>query len=273
MSTDSRGILIEKISHEGKIINLIQDGIVPGGTKGRAAGDYLRTIDSKVIVYAGPATGYAQVALAHWGKILDKKIVLFLSGSRPIYGFTKVTKYAKQINPSIEIHLGKILKDCTQNAINYCSRSANNIAVQGAASPYLLKFGFDDELFISILGTKLLEAGLEIEGKTVWITVGSGTVLRTLLSITKTTKFKCVTVGKGMYEDQYSPSDWTRLTIYKAPEYFTQDAVHQPPYNSLSNYDAKLWQFAMVDAQHDDYIFNIASRVPVNGIPAEGHNY
>jgi hypothetical protein len=45
--------------------------------------------------------------------------------------------------------------------------------------------------------------------------------------------------------DTFSPDDQKRITLYTAPEKFTQSAQTRPPYSSLLNYD-------------EDYIWNVA---------------
>jgi len=54
--------------------------------------------------------------------------------------------------------------------------------------------------------------------------------------------------------DTFSPDDQKRITLYTAPEKFTQSAQTRPPYSSLLNYDAKVWQFVL----DEDYIWNVA---------------
>ena len=43
-----------------------------------------------------------------------------------------------------------------------------------------------------------------------------------------------------------------------APEQFQDAALLPPPYPSVPNYDAKLWQFVLQAGQAGDYVWNVA---------------
>jgi hypothetical protein len=45
--------------------------------------------------------------------------------------------------------------------------------------------------------------------------------------------------------------------LFIAPEPFYEKSRRLPPYPSVSNYDAKLWQFVMEKGQEGDYIWNV----------------
>ena len=49
--------------------------------------------------------------------------------------------------------------------------------------------------------------------------------------------------------------------LYIAPEKFWEQALEQPPYPSVSTYDAKLWQFVLQDAEPNDYIWNVGKDI------------
>ena len=58
---------------EGFII--VRDDLLPGGTKRRVAGVLLKGAEE--FVYASPAYGYAQIALAYACKDADKRATIF----------------------------------------------------------------------------------------------------------------------------------------------------------------------------------------------------
>jgi hypothetical protein len=44
-----------------------------------------------------------------------------------------------------------------------------------------------------------------------------------------------------------------------APEKFWETALSQPPYPSVSSYDAKLWQFVQQHGREGDFVWNVAA--------------
>ena len=244
-------IKVETVTNKGRTFHVIQEAQVTGGSKSRAIYAFMQARDEyNEFVYAGPATGYAQYALAYCAKLLDKKATVFLS-SCPRVGNTIPTQGA--IDNGATIIRSIQLKDAQEAAREYCS---------GDTSRFLCPFGMDDTEFHQIFVDKLRAAGMpDIAGNvTIWVTVGSGTLLRVLLEIYPNNKFGCVVVGKNIWEDQFKPEDWARMTIYKSDLFFTQNVKKRnaPPYNSVPNYDAKVWEFVRRFGKSGDYIYNVA---------------
>lgn len=236
------------IPHEGKTFYLIQDHAVIGGTKTRGLYQYIKSKPQYAeFIYAGPATGNAQFALAYCCSLLGKRATVFLS-SVPRVGNTEPTKNALKYG------------------IHIAGKFATLAAAQEASKEYaaedperlLCPFGLDDEEFIEILRANLRSAfSADFAPSTIWITVGSGTVLRTLLRLFPNAKYKCVLVGRNIWEDQFTAAQWAQLTLYRAPEKFHENAKFVPPYESLRNYDAKLWRFVAEFGQDGDHIWNV----------------
>ena len=47
--------------------------------------------------------------------------------------------------------------------------------------------------------------------------------------------------------------------MYSAPEKFWKPDNIMPPYQSIPEYDAKVWQFVLDKGEHNDIIWNTAS--------------
>lgn len=79
----NRPITVLKVFSPDKLrqFNVFDDSVSVGGTKQRLLGRFVETIDSKVqeVIYAGPDTGLAQVALAYCCLLYKKKSVVFLN--------------------------------------------------------------------------------------------------------------------------------------------------------------------------------------------------
>lgn len=242
-------VVVVPVTYQDKTFNVIQESGVIGGSKSRGMYSFIQAhSEYEEFVYAGPATGYAQYALAYCTNLLGKKATIFLS-SVPPSGNTIPTRGA--IKYGAKIFKRIYLEQVQNEAKLYCDVNPTR---------FLCPFGMDNDEFRGMLQDNLEKSGMpNIEGADMWVTVGSGTLLKVLLKIYPDTHFNCVIVGKQIWPDMFG-EDWGRLTIYKSPLKFTQNARREdiPPYNSVKNYDAKLWYFAKKFGKSGDYIFNVA---------------
>lgn len=260
------GIIVERLQVEirkqCKTFFVVRDDKLEAGTKQRALPFYILQQDPKYdeFLYAGPATGFAQLALAYSCSKLHKKAIVFLSSAS---GPIPITQFARKTF-STAFKVGgtyRTLRDAEQAAKNY---------VGSHPSAFLMPFGLDSEDFIEVMREKIVQSlpkDLE-EPRRVWIATGSGTLLRTLLKIWKRAEFFPVLVGRNIWEDQFpNEGDWERihgnqLEKYRAPEKFHERASVLPPFDSLSNYDAKLWQKVLLYGEDGDLIWNVAGNKP-----------
>jgi hypothetical protein len=63
-----------------------------------------------------------------------------------------------------------------------------------------------------------------------------------------------VQVGKKIWPDQLEEN---RTTLYISEERFTEKALIQPDYPTVSTYDAKLFTFFLKYGLDGDYIWNV----------------
>jgi hypothetical protein len=139
---------------------------------------------------------------------------------------------------------------------------------------FLIPFGLDSDDYNEILESQLRKAIPEDfpTPKTLWLTVGSGTILRVLGKIWPNTQFMPVQVGKKLWEDQYTPDLWKRIGGYsrieklKAPQKFFEPVSRKlrPPYPSVASYDAKVWQHILQEGEEGDFIWNVAKDIDFN---------
>jgi hypothetical protein len=234
------------IEYNNNKFTVYDDSKIIGGTKSRLLNKLLPTLEEKEIIYAGPSTGLAQVALAYTAKFYNKKATIFLSSydkDKPEL-VNQAKKYgAKIIYPKIPV-----LKVVQKVAEKYASKSSDRL---------LLPFGLRNEQNFKLFRKALLEVLKdEHHPKRLWLVAGSGFLLDVLHSIWANTEFMVVQVGKKVWPDQLENK---KHQLFIAPEGFTENAKSQPPYDTVPWYDAKLWQFFEKHNKKDDCIWNVGS--------------
>lgn len=218
------------------------------GTKERITANYVAAKMKegfREFVYAGPVNAMGAFALAQGCVENNVRCTLFLIG-------TRLSKQAKGFPSNIVIYL-------VQNNL----RELNVIAekyVQENNKRLLVPFGINDVLYKDLLLNSIRNDCRinNLKPQRMWLAVGSGTLLSVLLEIFPQTEFHVVQVGKKLWVDIFSADDQKRIYLYSAPERFTQPSKLRPPYSSLLNYDAKVWQFVISLGQDGDYIWNVA---------------
>jgi hypothetical protein len=245
-------VIIQEIEN----FNVIRDDLLPGGTKQRAIIPFLKEKLREgftEIAYAGPAQGVAQAALGTAAKILNFSAHMFFSGRRgPISHFTE----------EIGVHMHPIagpLKECQETAIKWAAADKKR---------FLLPFGLRDENFQNMLVAALKQSfpilPENFSGRSenisqgiahMWVVGGSAVLLNCLYSVFPTTFFHVIQVGRAITMDMIDPA---RTQIFVHPEKFNMPANLMPPYNSVDNYDAKVWFYAKKYGRPGDFIWNVA---------------
>jgi len=255
---------------DSNIINVIDDGKLLGGTKQRALIRFIEHYsDYDEFVYAGPSIGFAQIALTAACVKMHKKATLFIQNTQDV--LPHLTFWCQKMGANVFMYYDKLT--VTEEAAKEYVESKNNKA-------FLIPFGLESPIYTKFLYEELSKVIVpEINPKRLWLVVGSGTLLRVLARIWPNTEFFPVQVGKGIWEDQYDPDVWIRMggkdriEKLKAPQKFFDSVYGRnlPPYDSVSNYDAKVWQQAIKYAKSGDYIWNVAS--DVNVFKCDDENY
>jgi threonine dehydratase len=187
-------------------------------------------------VYASPAYGYAQVALAHACRELSKRATIFTAKRGVLH--SRTAEAARAGAKVVQVPTG-YLSNVTAKARAYAE----------AAGATLLPFGFDTAEFGEALAD--VARALPVEPREVWTVAGSGTLSRALQRAWPSATFYAVQVGK--------PPAVGRAALLAAPESFERDARVCPPFPSCSNYDAKAWRFIVRQASPGALFWNVAA--------------
>lgn len=214
-------------------ILVVRDDLIPGGTKQRVLPQILPP--GNEYVYASPACGYAQVALAYTCERLGKRATIFTAARKIPHARTLEAAAAGAVVVPVKCGYLSVVQAAARR---YCQET-------GAI---LMPFGFDSIAFLDALAG--VARGLPIRPQEVWTVAGSGTLSRALQLAWPTARVYAVQVGKV--------PDVGRAELYVAPEKFEQGAKVMPPFPSCANYDAKAWAFIQKWASPGSLFWNVA---------------
>lgn len=217
---------------EGVLV--VRDDLVAGGTKVRAVEALMN--GKREYVYASPASGYAQIALAIGCKAKGKQATVFTAKRNVMHTRTRQAKEAG----------AKIVQVPFGYLTNVQAKARAYAELVGAC---LLPFGFDSEEIRSALAG--VARSIPINPKEVWTVAGSGTLSRALQAAWPDAKFYAVRIGKE--------PNVGRASLLNAPEVFEADAKEPPPFPSCPNYDAKAWRFIKQHASPGALFWNVAA--------------
>lgn len=224
---------VEISEHDG--IRVVRDDLIEGGSKVRVAPGLLAGADEWV--FAGPAQGYAQLALAIACEAMGKRATFFCAERREPAPITKLAlAHGLQV---IFVPAGRI-SVVQHRARAYCELTGARFVELGLKLP-----GMEDALCEL---ARSIEAPAEA-----WVTAGSGTLCRALARAWPEAEIHAVQVGMR-------PQLPERAKLWVAPERFEQDASGPlPPFPSAINYDAKAWRFVAEHASPGALFWNVGA--------------
>lgn len=215
-------------------VYVVRDDYIPGGTKRRVIGQMIA--GAQEVVYASPAYGYAQVALAYACRDIGIRATVFTARRKRYHARTIEAREA-----------GAQVIGVPYGYLSVVQKAAREYAEAHGA--LLLPFGFDTPEFIEALAS--VARRIPVDPSEVWTVAGSGTLSRALQLAWPQAQFHAVQVGR--------PPNIGRATLYTAPEPFERDARVPPPFPSTSNFDAKAWRFILRHASEGALFWNVAS--------------
>lgn len=225
---------------------VVRDDETPGGSKVRALLAVLPAFAATEVVYASPAAGFAQIALALAARTLGKRATIFTAARTTLHHCSLT---AQQAGARIEQVPHGYLSHVQAKARAYCD----------ATGALLLPFGLDDPAYITALAGVARDTGEQPDE--VWCVAGSGVLARALRQAWPAAHLCVVVIGK----EPVLPSD--NVTVYRAPETFETPAQQPPPFASCAHYDAKAWRFMQAHAQPGALFWNVAGDAVPEGVP------
>jgi hypothetical protein len=219
------------VEHEG--IHVVRDDLFQGGTKAR----YVAALfdGTEEVVYASPAEGGAQTALAIVAGELGKRATIFVA--KRARGSIMAKSYGAKVYQVSPGYLSVV----QARAAAYCAATGARLA----------PFGYP--------GDRRGRPGKGLAPDEVWCAAGSGVLARGLAAAWPQAVRYVVEVGRKL-----SAADVAGASIVISPLRFYQSCRSRPPFPSDPHYDAKAWGIASTERGPGVVLFwNVAG-------PAEG---
>ena len=207
--------------HRG--IMVIRDDLFPGGTKARYIGRVFDHADEAV--YASPAEGGAQTALATAARALGKRATIFVAQrAKPHARTLEAARLGAKVVPVSPGYLSVV----QARAKEYCRNT-------GA---FLIPFGAEIPGAVEAIAAAARATGLDPEE--VWCAAGSGVLARGLAAAWPKARRHVVQVGRDL-----SPREVAGAQVHRYPLTFGKVAKITPPFPSDPHYDAKAWEVCL----------------------------
>jgi hypothetical protein len=208
-------------NHNGVLV--VRDDLFLGGTKARFIPSLFNGVTE--VVYASPAEGGAQTALATVAALLGKRATIF--GARRAHLHPR-TLMAKRLGAQIVLVSPGYLNVVQARAREYCQEHGARLA----------PFGFDVPGAVQAIAQAALSIGEEPDE--VWCAAGSGVLARGLAQAWPNARRHVVQVGRAL-----SAKDVAGAMIHKYPKPFEWAIKKLLRFPSDPHYDAKAWEYCV----------------------------
>lgn len=217
-------------------IRVVRDDRTPGGTKVRILPCLYESWPEHAFVYAGPAEGYAQVAMGYAAAATGKASYYFVAKRRQ--------RHARTIEAAVA---GCRIIEVGHGRLNVVRARARAFAEKHSAR--MLPLGIDCPEAIALVAAAARALPIA-EPAEVWCVAGSGVLTRGLQAAWPDAAHHAVQIGQR--------PNVGAARLWQAPEPFGRDAELPPPFPSCSNYDAKAWRFVIEHARPGALLWNVA---------------
>ena len=218
------------IEHDDVFV--VRDDLFPGGTKARFLPILFEGADE--VVYASPAEGGAQTALATVASQLGKRATIFVAKREQPHPRTLMAT-----------RLGAQIMQVSPGYLNVVQARAIKYSHQTGA--VLAPFGFDIPGAAQAIAQAALSIGIQPDE--VWCAGGSGVLARGLAQAWPNASCHVVQVGRAL-----SPNDVAGATVHEYPKPFKW-AMKLPPFPSDPHYDAKAWELCLAHKGSSGVLF------------------
>lgn len=232
---------IQITKHEGvKVIR--EDKVLVGGTKTRIGEFLFSQITNKVVVYVVPRFGLAGAAIMELCKLYNKEAIFFMPACKEI---SDHQAYVIDQKPK-EVHFKRIAAMPNLNRI--AEKYANLHGYE------FIPFGLNHYMVIAG-AIRVCEDLLKKykEPDQLWTAVSTGVLTRGLQIGFENTDMRGVAVARNMKAGELG-----RTNIISEPLSFHAKEKELPPFNTVGNYDAKVWKYIPKNTNKNIWFWNVA---------------
>jgi hypothetical protein len=202
---------------------VVRDDFIQGGTKARFLPALFKEVDE--LVYASPAEGGAQTALATVARLLGKRVTIFVAA--------RATPHARTL---VAADLGASIRTVKPGYLSVVQARARDYADRMRAR--LVPFGADVPGAVEAITEAAI--ALQVQPDEVWCAAGSGVLARGLGAAWRMSRLHVVQVGRTL-----SATATGKATVHIYPAAFGREARIKPPFPSDPHYDAKAWELCL----------------------------
>lgn len=214
------------------------------GTKARFGDLLVRTIQDDAIVYVCPRYGYAGISLTYLCRKYGKRLVLFMPASKEV---SVHQRWCIENGAEVHFHRVAAMPNLNKIAAEWAKQNGGFFVPLGLKHP-----------LVTAAAVKVIDQ----LGKTygcppeVWCAISTGVLSRAIQIALPDTQVHAIAVSRNIKEGERGTAK-----LQSSPLAFAQDAKYPPPFESASNYDAKVWQYFYHQAVNRAWCWNVAGNV------------
>jgi hypothetical protein len=234
---------------DGRTFCVVEENHLLVGSKARFGHLLLSSLPKKgPIVYVAPRFGFAAISLAYLCReVFNRELILFMPACKQISEHQAV---------AIEMGAKPIFYRIA------AMPNLNKVAAEWAAvnGGHFIPLGLKHELVTAAIVRTACELSLHYSmGNEFWTAMSTGVLSRGLQIAWPKKTCYAVAVARNIKDGEKGSA-----ALFSCPREFSQNATIKPPFESASNYDAKVWEF-MLDPEEgaeDNAIFwNVAGNI------------
>lgn len=280
-------VMSEHALKDGRVLHVVRDDALPGGTKQRVAFDYLcrsvekrcheQNLSTTTVLYTGPCNAIGCVPVAEAAKKLGLACTVILSrevfGDEALCPNVAAMLIARTIDAIDKLRYAKVqvLVVDTWQALNHIGTS-----LAADKNVFWIPSGFNDSLFVDLLAESLMQSRRLSshhslpDPRCIWVVSGTGTMAQAIARAFPNTDISIVPVGEKSIPRleamknrmMMTGKDTRKIEIYEAikkkDEDEDEDEEHAP-YPTMCLFDSLVWRVARLYAKNGDIIWNTAS--------------
>jgi hypothetical protein len=227
-----------------KALVTVRDDLILTGSKTRFADLLFSRIKTSEVVYVAPRYGFAGISLCNLAEKWGKKLTLFMPACKRI-----------SEHQAVCIEQGALPVFRRVAAMPNLNAMAKEYALDNGA--FFIPLGLRHPLVTAAIIKVATQLGERYgEPQEVWTAISTGVLSRALQIAWPLAKFYGVAVARNLHAGEKG-----RAFIHSSPLAFEQDAKIKPPFDSASNYDAKVWEYMQHYASPGAWFWNVAGNL------------